>query len=156
MTPATQDNPKVRPATAADVPALVTLVENYWRFEAIEGFDAMRVAGLLERVIADPALGRTWLASVDGEPAGYLLAVYVFSLEHQGLTAEIDELFVAPHFRGHGLGKMLLAAGEETFRAAGCTNVSLQIGRDNAAARAFYRGNGYEDRAGFELVDKSL
>jgi hypothetical protein len=32
----------------------------------------------------------------------------------------------------------------------------LQIGRDNAAARAFYRGHGYADRAGFELVDKVL
>jgi hypothetical protein len=32
----------------------------------------------------------------------------------------------------------------------------LQIGRDNADARAFYRRHGYADRAGFELVDKFL
>ena len=146
----------IRLAAAADVRTLVMLVEQYWRFEAIEGFDAARVATLLERVIADPALGRAWLASVDGEPAGYLLAVFVFSLEHQGLTAEIDELFVAPSYRGHGLGRQVLEAGEAAFRAAGCTNVSLQIGRDNAAARAFYRGNGYTDRAGFDLVNKDL
>lgn len=146
----------IRLAAPPDVPALVTLVEQYWHFEAIEGFDAARVAALLQRVIADPSLGRTWLASVDGEPAGYLLAVFVFSLEHQGVTAEIDELFVAPPHREHGIGKQLLAAGEAAFRAAGCTKVSLQIGRDNAAARAFYRGHGYGDRAGFELVDKSL
>src|SRR6185295_19613414 len=124
------------------------LVEDYWRFEAIEGFDASAIAALLRRVIADPALGRTWVAFVDGQPAGYLLA--------GGLTAEIDELFVAPQYRGHGVGQRLLIAGEAAFRIAGCTNVALQIGRDNAAARAFYRGQGYADRAGFELVDKSL
>jgi len=146
----------IRPAGERDVAALVTLVEQYWRFEAIEGFDATRVAALLRRVIADPALGRTWIATVDGEAAGYLLAVYVFSLEHQGLTAEIDEFFVASRYRGHGLGKQLLAAGEAAFREAGCTHVALQIGRDNAEARAFYRGRGYADRDGYELVDKSL
>jgi ribosomal protein S18 acetylase RimI-like enzyme len=82
--------------------------------------------------------------------------VYVFSLEHQGLTAEIDELFVVAQYRGLGLGGRMLATAEETFRSGGCTNVSLQIGRDNAAARAFYRGRGYLDRAGFELVGKTL
>ena len=147
---------EVHPATASEIAALVALVEHYWRFEAIEGFDAARIATLLQRVIADPSLGRAWLASVDGLPAGYLLAVFVFSLEHRGLTAEIDELFVAPQHQGLGLGRLLLAAAEAAFLAAGCTKVALQIGRDNAAARAFYRGHGYEDRAGFELVEKSL
>lgn len=51
-----------------------------------------------------------------------------------------------------------MAAMETRFevRAAGCTNLSIQIGRDNAAARAFYRGHGFADRAGFELADKPL
>ena len=42
------------------------------------------------------APGRAWIARVYGEPAAYLLAVYVFSLEYQGLTAEIDEFYVVP------------------------------------------------------------
>jgi len=78
-------------------------------------------------------------ATAGGEAAGYLLAVFVFSLEHEGLTAEIDEFFVAPAYRGHGIGRELLGAGEAAFRQAGCTNVALQIGRDNAEARSFYR-----------------
>jgi ribosomal protein S18 acetylase RimI-like enzyme len=146
----------VQPATHADIGALLPLVEQYWRFEAIEGFDTRRIAGLLERVIADASLGHAWIARVDGNAAGYLLAVYVFSLEHQGLTAEIDELFVLSACRGLGVGSRLLDAAEGTFRAHGCSNVALQIGRDNAEARAFYRGHGYTDRAGFELVDKML
>jgi ribosomal protein S18 acetylase RimI-like enzyme len=146
----------IRLATRADVQVLVTLVQQYWRFEAIERFEAADMAGLLETLIAQPALGRAWLAGVDGAPAGYLLAVYVFSLEHKGITAEIDEFFVLPQHRRLGLGRRLLSQAEALFRENGCTNVSLQIGRDNAAARAFYRGHGYSDRAGFELVDKML
>ena len=146
----------IRSATRADVRTLVTLVEQYWRFEAIEGFDATRIAALFERLTAQPTLGHAWIATVDGQPAGYLLAVYVFSLEYQGLTAEIDELFVVPRHRRLGLGAKLLATAENAFRDGGCTVAFLQIGRDNADARAFYRRHGYGDRAGFELVDKKL
>lgn len=147
---------EIQPASHADIGALLPLVEQYWRFEAIEGFDARRIAGLLERVIADAALGHAWIARVDGNPAGYLLAVYVFSLEYRGPTAEIDEFFVLPACRGLGVGSRLLDSAENTFRARGCTSVALQIGRDNAEARAFYRGHGFIDRAGFDLVDKML
>jgi GNAT superfamily N-acetyltransferase len=146
----------IRLAAPPDSVALVPLVEQYWRFEAIEGFDAARVATLLTQVLADPALGRVWIAIVDGRPAGYLLAVFVFSLEYQGLTAEIDELFVVSRHRGLGLGGKLLDDAEAYFRDAGCTRVALQIGRDNEAARAFYQRRGFAGRNGFELVSKSL
>lgn len=146
----------ITPATTADIERLLPLVEQYWRFEAIEGFDARRLAVLLQRVVSDESLGHVWLAEVDGNAAGYLLAVYVFSLEHQGLTAEIDEFFVGPAYRSLGIGSQLLASAEATFRLRGCTNVALQIGRDNDEARAFYRAHGYADRAGFDLVDKDL
>ena len=150
------DRAEIRAATARDIPGVLPLVEQYWRFEAIEGFDGTRITALLKRVLNDASLGHVWIGTVDGVPAGYLLAVYVFSLEHRGLTAEIDEFFVLPGFRGAGLGRELLRQAEEQFRVRGCTNVALQIGRDNNVARAFYRSHGYQDRAGFELVDKML
>ena len=73
-----------------------------------------------------------------GQAVGYLLAVYVFSLEHLGLTAEIDEFFVLPSARGKGLGDALLQRAEAEFIRRGCTNVSLQLGRGNDGARVFY------------------
>ena len=94
----------IHAATTEDIDALLPMVEQYWRFENIEGFDPARMRSLLTRVIEDASLGRAWVARVYGEPAAYLLAVYVFSLEHQGVTAEIDELFVIPQHRGLGIG----------------------------------------------------
>jgi ribosomal protein S18 acetylase RimI-like enzyme len=147
---------KIQAAGPTDVEVLLPMVEQYWRFEAIGGFDAARMRTLLTRVLEDEHLGRAWVATVYGEPAGYLLAVYVFSLEHQGVTAEIDEFFVLPAHRGLGLGHEMLAIAEAQFRVEGCTNVSLQLGRSNDAARKFYRSNGFEDRAGVDLVSKKL
>ena len=146
----------IRAITANDIPELLTLVEQYWLFEELPGFEPTAVAKQLQRLCGDPRLGAGWIAHAGQKPAGYLLAVHVFSLEQLGLTAEIDEFFVLPSCRGQGLGAGLLQAAEAEFLRAGCTNVSLQIGRGNEAAREFYRRNGYSDRAGFKLLDKVL
>lgn len=146
----------VRPIAAGDVPALLRLVEEYWAFEDIAGFDPVPVGEQLHRLCADSRLGAGWIAHVGNRPAGYLLAVYVFSLEHLGLTAEIDEFFVLPSLRGRGAGAALLQAAESEFRRQHCTNVSLQLGRGNDPARAFYRAHGYRERPGYELLDKML
>lgn len=147
---------EIRPAAAGDVPALLPLVEDYWRFEGIAGFEPSRVAAQLERLLSEPRLGAGWVATADGRPVGYLVAVYVFSLEHLGVTAEIDELFVTVAQRGRGIGARLLGAAEAEFRRVGCTNVSLQLARGNMAGRAFYRRHQYSERSGFELLEKML
>jgi GNAT superfamily N-acetyltransferase len=146
----------VRPATPDDVGVLLPLVEEYWAFEDLAGFEPGKVGAELRRVLADPRLGAGWIAQVGGKPAGYLLAVFVFSLEHLGLTAEIDEFYLLPSARGRGAGSALLQAAEAEFRRRGCTNVFLQLGRGNGTAREFYRRRGYGERAGFELLDKML
>jgi GNAT superfamily N-acetyltransferase len=147
---------RIQRATASDVPALLPLVAEYWRFEAIDGFEPQRVAAQLGRLLSEPGLGAGWIAVVEGVAVGYLLAVYVFSLEHLGITAEIDEFFLLPSQRGHGVGAKLLKTAELEFVRAGCTNVSLQLARGNDSARAFYHRHGYTERSAYELLDKML
>jgi len=146
----------IRRAVAADIPALVALVRDYWDFEHIDGFDEQRTRAVLGTFLANPVLGCGWIAEHSGKAVGYLLACYVFSLEHGGMTAEIDEFFVLASHRGSGLGRRMLTTAEKTFTEAGCTNVALQLGRGNDAARAFYRRAGYGERDGYELMDKML
>jgi GNAT superfamily N-acetyltransferase len=147
---------QIRQATIDDVPVLLPLVEGYWAFEGISGFDPTRISEQLSRLFSEPQLGLGWLALVDGQPVGYLVAAYVFSLEHFGLTAEIDEFMVLDQHRGHGVGSALLGIAEATFTRAGCTKVSLELSRRNDAARAFYHRQGYLERSRYELLDKAL
>jgi GNAT superfamily N-acetyltransferase len=147
---------RIQQATASDVPALLPLVAEYWSFETIPGFEPQRVAAQLGRLLSAPGLGTGWIAVVEGAAVGYLLAVYVFSLEHLGVTAEIDEFFVLPSQRGHGVGAELLRCAEAEFVRAGCTNVALQLSRGNDAAREFYHRHGYTERSAYELLDKML
>ncbi len=146
----------VRPAASADIPQLLTLVRRYWDYEHIPGFEALRVELLLQQLVAVPHLGAAWVAQAQGRLTGYLVAVTVLSLEHGGLMAEIDELFVLPEARSHGVGARLLAAAEAALAARGCVRLQLQLGVTNSAARSFYQQRGYAPRVGYELFEKAL
>jgi GNAT superfamily N-acetyltransferase len=148
--------PLIRTASPNDMPALVNLVEQYWAFEDIAGFDARRVGSLLHAALFADGRARCWLAEQAGEIGGYLLAVLVFSLEHGGMMAEIDEFFVTPAFRRQGTGAALLLKAEGVLRDSGVRRLQLQLGTGNARAREFYTARGYARRSGFELWDKAL
>lgn len=146
----------VRSASLGDIPQLLALVRRYWEFERIAGFEALRIEMLLQRLLSEPRLGAAWIAEDSGRLVGYLVAVTVLSLEHGGVMAEIDELFVLPQARSRGVGAQLLASAEATLAARGCVRLQLQLGADNSAARAFYVHRGYAPRAGYGLLDKEL
>jgi GNAT superfamily N-acetyltransferase len=147
---------EIRLAISADMPQIARLVEHYWRFEQIEGFDAHETQKLLNTLLSQPQLGAIWLAAMGHDPVGYAIVTFVFSLEHRGMIAEIDEFFVLPEARSHGVGARLLAVFEKHLRAHDFVRLQLQIARDNHRARSFYRRQGFEDRAAYELLDKSL
>jgi GNAT superfamily N-acetyltransferase len=146
----------VRAARPADIPQLLALVRSYWEFEEIEHFEALRVELTLQQLLADPRLGGAWVAEDQGQLHGYLLAVLVLSLEHGGLMAEVDELYVVPQARGRGLGAQLLAAAEAALGERGCVRLQLQLAVANEAARAFYARLGYTARDRYRLYDKAL
>ena len=146
----------IREARPGDEAAIASLMSQYWAFEQIEGFLEPRAVALTGWLLRDSNMGRGWLATESGRPVGYLLAVFVFSLELGGLMAEIDEFFIVPEARSRGTGAALLATAEAGLRTAGCVHLQLQLGVANESARRFYRRQGYARRAGYELLDKPL
>lgn len=71
------------------------------------------------------------------EPVGYIVARVA------GGEGEILSLGVAPVARCRGVGRALVAAFLERAGAAGAATVFLEVGEDNRAARALYRGCGF-------------
>ncbi|MEM3086878.1 MAG: GNAT family N-acetyltransferase [Halobacteria archaeon] len=55
----------------------------------------------------------------------------------------VSGVAVRPELRGRGLGRGLMRATEEAFRADGFTRVTLEVRPSNAAALQFYEGLGY-------------
>ena len=146
----------VRCAALHDIPPLLALVRRYWEFEGLAAFAALRIELVLKRLLAEPQRGAIWVAESEAHLVGYLIAVFVLSVEHQGLMAEIDEFFVLPEARSRGIGGELLAAAEAGLAASGCVRLQLQLGVANQRAREFYQRRGYSARAGYQLLDKPL
>jgi GNAT superfamily N-acetyltransferase len=147
---------KFRLATVGDIAGIAALVERYWEFESIGGFDRPRIEALLGAFLSEPERGACWVAEADGRLHGYLLAVFMFSLEHGGLMAEIDEIFVSHDMRSAGVGALIVAAAERDLAGRGLVRLQLQLGVHNERARRFYERHGFHRRAGYELFDKPL
>jgi len=147
----------IRRARPDDIPQLLMLIRRYWDFEGIEGFAALRIELVLKELLEGPvARGSIWVAESQGTLAGYLIVVLVMSVEHRGLTGEIDEFFVLPEARSRGAGARLLAAAETDLARRGCVRLQLQLATGNSRARAFYQRRGFAVRSGYELLDKRL
>jgi ribosomal protein S18 acetylase RimI-like enzyme len=133
----------IRPATAADVPALLVLMEPFnvgeripWRPAAIE--QALRE--LLDR----PELGFVLVACERAQVLAYTVLTYNYDLEWAGLDAFVTELWVEPQARGRGLGEQLLQAAEQRALAAHAHALHLMVRPENEGARRLYARQGYE------------
>lgn len=139
----------LRAAGAEDLGLLLDLIRGLYAAEHIP-FDEERAARALGGLLEDPSLGWVWIVESGGQPAGYAVVTYGYSLEFGGRFALLDELFIAEQHRGAGLGRHLLARIAGECRARGLRAVRLEVERTNARACDLYR------RAGFEAHDRDL
>lgn len=58
-------------------------------------------------------------------------------------TAELKRMYVAPHARGRGLARAVLAAVEQSAREQGRQRIVLECGDRQPEALALYRSSGY-------------
>jgi GNAT superfamily N-acetyltransferase len=87
-----------------------------------------------------PPNGMLLLARVDGQPAG-LGGVRYLETE----IAEVKSMYVAPPFRGTGLGRQILARLDEIALEHGCRAVRLDTSDYLTPAVGLYRSAGYRE-----------
>jgi len=81
----------------------------------------------------------------DGERVlGVAALSYLWTLEHGGYAAWLDELYVLPGERDRGVGLALLSAALETARAAGAIALDLEVEASHARVEGLYRRNGFK------------
>lgn len=85
---------------------------------------------------------------------GYLVVVFLMSLEYGGISAEIDELYVDRPERGRGVGKALLKAAGKFLSQQNIVQISLRVGKSNQAAMRFYQNLGFRKRNEYLVMDR--
>ena len=144
---------RVRRATVRDVDALAPLFRGYRAFYGQEpGGEAAFLAARLEA-----GESRVWVAEAD-DPAtavGWVQVYPTFSSVRLRPAWVLNDLFVAPEWRGRGVAGALMQAAEDEARDAGVAYVELETAPDNVAARSLYEARGWTVggmvRYGFDL-----
>jgi len=114
--------------------------------EAGRALEEQPAAAAFEALLDKPRLGRVWLLEQQPDAtAGYVVVTFVFAMEYGGEIAVIDDFFVRPVARGEGLGTAALAEVRRACADLGMLALRVEVGADNAAARAVYHSAGLSD-----------
>ena len=113
-------------------------------------WDELASRKALLSLLEAPQYGGAWLIEADGEAAGYLVITIGFSLEFHGRYGLLDEFFVEPQRRSHGIGSAALAFADEQCRSWGLEALRLEADVHNSRALELYR------RRGFQAHDRYL
>src|SRR5216684_567050 len=108
-----------------------------------------QVRRTLARLREEPHRGCALVCEVDGHPVGYALLISFWSNELGGEVCNIDELFVAPEYRGRGLATSLLeelADKEQSVWPIRPAALALEVTSQNERARALYERLGFRGK----------
>ncbi len=132
----------IRPARPGDAALALSFIRELAEYErlahevdaTLEGISAA-LFGERPRVFADIAEWR-------GEPAGFALWFYNFSTFRGRHGIYLKDLFVRPAYRGHGIGRALLANLARRCLREGLPRLEWWVLDWNEPALAFYRSLG--------------
>ena len=110
--------------------------------ESSHPLDAGEAARAFERLLASPAQGCTFLAEEGERSMGYVVLTWRYAMEHGGLSAYVDDLFVRPEFRRRGVASTLLDAVMSECATRACRALHVEVGESNAPARRLYERYG--------------
>jgi GNAT superfamily N-acetyltransferase len=103
------DNITIRNANTADAELILDFIKGLARYEKLEHEVIGTVEDIRRTLFAEKPSAEVLIAELDQKPAGFALFFTSYStfLARPGIY--LEDLFVLPQLRGHGIGKALLA-----------------------------------------------
>ena len=142
---------QIRPATPADVPAILRFIRDLAEYERAlqhveateadllrDGF-ALAPDGRTQLTPPQPLRFRALIADWNGEPAGFALFFNSYStwVGHHGIR--LEDVYLKPELRGQGIGRALISAVARIAVDEGCTRLEWDVLTWNEPAIAVYR-----------------
>lgn len=127
----------IRPATPADYDVLAVLWYDSWESVGISNEADLSREAVIARFHVDVA---RWTLFAAEAPEGLIGLLALLPEENR-----IDQIFVAPHVKGKGVGRALLNLAKQVMP----TGIVLFTQGENQRARSFY------EREGFRLTEQA-
>jgi GNAT superfamily N-acetyltransferase len=128
----------IRPATPHDVPTILGFIRELAEFEREPDAVLATEADLLRDGWGEPARFTAIIADYDGVPAGFALYFTTYSTwrGHHGIR--LEDVYVTPSLRSHGIGRALLARLARIAVDQGCPRLEWDVLEWNESAISFY------------------
>lgn len=137
----------LRPATPADAPFIATLIRELAEYEKLLDQCQATPDALVEGLFGPRPYAECLIASLDGVDVAFALWLHNYStfLAKPGLY--LEDLYVRPAARGHGVGKALLVRLAQIAIERGCGRFEWSVLDWNTPAIEFYRRLGAEPQS---------
>jgi GNAT superfamily N-acetyltransferase len=141
----------IRPAEAADVPLILAFIRGLAAYEKLLPEVTATEEKLRATLFGPRPAAECVLAFADGVPAGFALFFTNDStfLAQPGLY--LEDLFVAPEFRGQGIGQALLRHLARLANQRGCGRMEWSVLDWNQPAIDFYESLGAERKTDWTI-----
>lgn len=132
----------LRTAEPRDLDLILVYIRELAAYERAPERAVATAADLHRWMFGAQPLVHAELAEWDGAPAGFALWFLNFSTWEGRPGLYLEDLFVRPAFRGHGLGKALLRHLARIAVDRGCTRFVWQVLDWNTPSIEFYQAQG--------------
>ena len=129
----------IRDATPHDAGLVLQFIRDLAIYEKLEHEAVASEADLVRDLFSETPRVFCEIAEWDGAPAGFALWFYTYSTFRGRHGIWLEDLFVQPDARGHGLGKALLVAVAQMAVERGCARLEWSVLDWNEPAIGFYR-----------------
>lgn len=132
----------IRPARPADIPVIYQLVRDLASYESSLPDVTGTEADLRRALLAEPPAVFAHVAEHDGQVGGFALWYLSFSTWEASHGIYLEDLYVRPELRGHGLGRALLAGLARICVERGYPRLEWAVLDWNTPSRGFYASLG--------------
>ncbi|MDR2862863.1 MAG: GNAT family N-acetyltransferase [Puniceicoccales bacterium] len=147
----------IRPATAADATLLHRLVAELAAYESLSHELESTPAAHAEHLFGPRPRAAALLAFVRGfVPVGFAVWYPTYSTFAGRPGAFLEDLYVRPGFRRHGIGRALLEASAAAALADGCSRLEWRALKWNTPALDFYKSTGAEPLSEWVTLRREL
>lgn len=141
----------LRPITAADEAVYLQMAAEFYSSDAVDHtIPETYLRRTFQTIVSGSPYAAAYLIECGGQTAGYALLAFTWSQEGGGEVVWIEEVYVRPQFRGHGLGRAFFEALRPLYPQAARFRLEVEAG--NTRAKALYRSMGFEDLAYQQMV----
>lgn len=132
----------LRTASEADVPLILQFIRDLAEYERLLDACVATEESVRETLFGERRYAEVIIAEHDGQPAGFALFFHNYStfLSRPGIY--LEDLYVRPELRGHGIGKALLARLASLAVERKCGRLEWAVLNWNESAIQFYRSLG--------------